>query len=199
MPYDSTGDTKAHIDLVRRNIAQIRANLLVRAETHDDSKLKEPEKSAFDRLGEMKQTLGEIVYGSPEYAERIAVLGTALDHHYEHNRHHPEHWPKPAGDEIEQLRNDIAILALVPQIGEHGELIGRIVRRLTHDLGVMESRVNKMSLLDVVEMLADHAAASRRTQGGSLRDSLRINTGRFVYSDQLAAILENTRNELEWD
>jgi hypothetical protein len=55
-----------------------------------------------------------------------------------------------------------------------------------------------MSLLDVVEMLCDWAAAGERTKEGSLAQSLGHNRMRFQIDDQLAAILENTVKELGW-
>jgi len=37
--------------------------------------------------------LNGLTYGSSEYeAQRKEMLGMALKHHYEHNRHHPEHF-----------------------------------------------------------------------------------------------------------
>lgn len=55
-----------------------------------------------------------------------------------------------------------------------------------------------MSLLDVIEMLADWKAASERTKQGSIAASLAHNKERFDISDQLAQILENTVRELGW-
>jgi len=55
-----------------------------------------------------------------------------------------------------------------------------------------------MSLLDVIEMLADWKAASERTKQGSIAQSLPINKERFGIDDQLYAILENTVRELGW-
>lgn len=55
-----------------------------------------------------------------------------------------------------------------------------------------------MSLLDVVEMLADWKAASERTKQGSIAASLAHNKERFGIDAQLAAILENTVRELGW-
>jgi hypothetical protein len=55
-----------------------------------------------------------------------------------------------------------------------------------------------MSLLDVIEMLADWKAASERTKQGSIAASLVHNKERFGISDQLASILENTVKELGW-
>ncbi len=61
-----------------------------------------------------------------------------------------------------------------------------------------ENGIAGMSLLDIVEMLADWKAASERTRQGSIAASLAHNKERFGISDQLAAILENTVRELGW-
>lgn len=58
--------------------------------------------------------------------------------------------------------------------------------------------INGMSLLDVIEMLADWKAAGLRHTNGSMAQSLEINKKRFGISDQLAEILENTVKELGW-
>lgn len=55
-----------------------------------------------------------------------------------------------------------------------------------------------MSLLDVVEMLADWKAASERTKQGSILASLEHNRTRFGIDDQLYSILINTVKELGW-
>lgn len=88
--YDSRPDTFAHIEVVRANLFQVVRNLCVRATVHDASKLEEPEKSVFD---EMTPKLKGSTYGSDEYKGYLAVMKTALDHHYAHNSHHPEHYP----------------------------------------------------------------------------------------------------------
>ena len=58
--------------------------------------------------------------------------------------------------------------------------------------------VDGMSLLDVVEMLADWKAASERHTDGDILRSLEINRERFGLSDQLYNILLNTLRELGW-
>ena len=55
-----------------------------------------------------------------------------------------------------------------------------------------------MSLLDVIEMVADWKAASERTRQGSIAASLAHNKERFGIDAQLAQILENTVRELGW-
>jgi hypothetical protein len=85
--YDSAADTLAHSQLVGRYMGAVISELLERSYEHDASKLAEPEKSAFDRCTERLRTL---TYGSEEYKASLAELGPALEHHYAHNRHHPE-------------------------------------------------------------------------------------------------------------
>jgi hypothetical protein len=55
-----------------------------------------------------------------------------------------------------------------------------------------------MTLIDLVEMLADWKAASGRTKQGSIAQSLEHNKQRFGIDDQLFSILENTVKELGW-
>lgn len=61
-----------------------------------------------------------------------------------------------------------------------------------------EQGIAGMSLLDVIEMLADWKGASERTKQGSIAQSLAHNKTRFGIDDQLFAILENTVRELGW-
>jgi hypothetical protein len=89
MSYDSTKDTKAHIARVGTLLHKFAQGLHYRAITHDASKLKEPEKSAFDAA---TPTLAGTTYGSDEYYTALAKLKPALEHHYANNSHHPEHY-----------------------------------------------------------------------------------------------------------
>jgi hypothetical protein len=86
--YDSALDTLAHIQRVRELIADAVSDLMIRAINHDASKLRSPEKEAFDRV---TPKLRESEYGSPEYKRNVEDLGHALEHHYENNDHHPEY------------------------------------------------------------------------------------------------------------
>jgi hypothetical protein len=40
----------------------------------------------------MTPLLSKSTYGSAEYKEFLSQLKPALNHHYAHNRHHPEHF-----------------------------------------------------------------------------------------------------------
>ena len=89
MNYDSTIDTTLHIDRVRYLLGKCAIILLERGVRHDASKLGEPEKVIFDAVG---NRLAVITYDGEEYKHSLADLKTALDHHYAHNTHHPEHY-----------------------------------------------------------------------------------------------------------
>lgn len=89
MAYDSTEDTRSHINRVAHYLATIQEALFQRALCHDDSKFREPEKGMYDRL---IPEIQKHPYGSPEYNQVRAQMGEALQHHYAHNSHHPEHY-----------------------------------------------------------------------------------------------------------
>ena len=61
-----------------------------------------------------------------------------------------------------------------------------------------ENGINGMSLLDLIEMLADWKAAAVRHADGSIAQSMEVNRKRFGMSDQLYEIFQNTIKELGW-
>lgn len=87
--YDSRPDTIEHILRVRELLYIAQNKLEARGFVHDQSKLKEPEKSAFDAC---TARLKAMAYGSDEYKQALVELRPALDHHYAANSHHPEHF-----------------------------------------------------------------------------------------------------------
>lgn len=89
MTYDSKFDTTKHIVAVRKYMTRVKEELSVRALLHDASKLESPEKEAFDVL---TPRLKGLTYGSEEYKASLRELKPALDHHYQNNTHHPEHF-----------------------------------------------------------------------------------------------------------
>lgn len=56
--------------------------------------------------------------------------------------------------------------------------------------------IDDMTLLDLVEMLADWKAASERHHDGNIQKSIEHNGGRFNMSSQLIRIFENTAKQL---
>ena len=95
MPIDpairAAGDlhTLQHIQRVQKLLHDLVVQILKRAETHDKSKLEDPEADAF---AEETPKLASLTYGTEEYQESLDRLQVALAHHYAHNRHHPEHF-----------------------------------------------------------------------------------------------------------
>jgi len=87
--YDCAKDTLLHIKRVSTLITMAVTELLERSNNHDHSKLREPEKSYFDKYTPM---LKDSQYGSEEYNNFLKKLKPALDHHYSKNSHHPEHY-----------------------------------------------------------------------------------------------------------
>lgn len=93
--FDSRPDTYDHMQKVARLLHRCATNLLSRAEVHDESKLIDPELAAYD---EMVVKLRAAEYGSDEYRAILRAQKPAIQHHYAHNPHHPEHWPNGIAD-----------------------------------------------------------------------------------------------------
>ncbi len=89
MTYDSRPETWQHVYRVRYFVKRALANLERRMMAHDASKFEEPELAAFDKA---TPDLARFEYGSEEYRESLRKLKPALEHHYAHNDHHPEHF-----------------------------------------------------------------------------------------------------------
>lgn len=80
-----------HIRQVQFYLVGCIQNLQHRLLLHDDSKLHEPERSAYEGLDE---AVASVPFGSDEYQQVVKEhLGDALAHHYQHNPHHPSHYP----------------------------------------------------------------------------------------------------------
>lgn len=84
----SASETMKHVQHVRRFILRFVEQIMVRSSEHDASKLEEPELSLFAEWG---PKLSGFEYGSDEYKAALEKMGDALRHHYDSNRHHPEH------------------------------------------------------------------------------------------------------------
>jgi hypothetical protein len=87
--YDSRADILAHIMQVRDRLDMFATELLRRGSVHDASKFSDAEKPAFDLVTPL---LPGVTYGSPEYRALEDRVRPALEHHYQHNSHHPEYY-----------------------------------------------------------------------------------------------------------
>lgn len=89
MTYQNTEDyIKRHIDRVRKHLLTFILLLQVRAQRHDYSKLQEPEINWWKDMDKEPR----YAYGTPEYVAKMRRWKFVFDHHYKHNRHHPEHF-----------------------------------------------------------------------------------------------------------
>ena len=86
---NSAESTLQHIDNVKKLLSICIKNLIKQAISHDDSKLEDFEKKYFDQY---TQKLRNTEYGSSKYYEYLDKINPALVHHYEVNKHHPEHY-----------------------------------------------------------------------------------------------------------
>lgn len=82
-------ETQKHQISVSKKIGHLIKNLVQRAASHDNSKFSEEEADLFIK---MTPLLRQSTYGSEEYKQFLKELTPALDHHYQTNSHHPEHY-----------------------------------------------------------------------------------------------------------
>lgn len=82
-------ETNKHIAEVKLRMNMIAEEIFNRADYHDCSKMRSPEAEIFV---EYTPKLKNCTYGSEEYKQFLSEMDIALKHHYEYNRHHPEHF-----------------------------------------------------------------------------------------------------------
>lgn len=84
----TNAETMRHILTVRALIMEAIREFVNRADAHDVSKLGPPEVDTFTKYTDV---LAKLTYGSDEYKACLKEMQPALDNHYAHNAHHPEH------------------------------------------------------------------------------------------------------------
>lgn len=89
--HPSHPQTKAHIRRVQTLLSGVIEDLQQRQQAHDASKLVTPEVEHFDRVCHVR---GSYAYHSEEYKQVLASIKPALDHHYQVNDHHPQHFSR---------------------------------------------------------------------------------------------------------
>lgn len=138
-----------HKKEVENAMAPVLANLIRRVHWHDNSKMVMPESEAFmASVPKLKQ----FAFGSPEYEQAKAEMGEGLKHHYETNRHHPEHYKTDDG----------------------------------------YSFLDYMTLNDLLEMLADWVAASKRDPNGDPIKSIDFCCDKYKIDPRTKRFLMNT-------
>ena len=148
----TNAETWKHIDTVMRLLASAQIELMRRQFTHDRSKLVPPEVSTFV---EFTPKLKGSTYGSEEYKGFLAAMKPALDWHYSHNRHHPEHYEKNSEDKAIESHIMMAKWAL-----KHGQVLPddiygyeQLIAYLERSQAEAISAINGMTLFDLLEMV----------------------------------------------
>lgn len=129
--------------------------------------------------------------------ELMWEIGLRVTHHDESKLHDPE---KAIFDEFSPKLRDSTYgsdeyKGFLVQMGEglqHHYMNNR------HHPEHFENGVDGMTLVDLVEMLADWKAATERHADGDLSRSLEIQKERFGLTHQLTSILRNTAVEAGW-
>lgn len=233
---DSTQDTLAHRQMVVDLATDFCTSLLERADSygdktisdaaldfcndimdrayrHDESKLHEPEKERFDYVG-THQHLSKHTYGSDEYKKSLEYLGPALDHHYQENDHHPQHFPNGiSGMNLTQLvemwldwlaacnRNKNGNIYKSLEVNkDRFKISDQLYNVLLNQADVVESDKRgdgSTNLFGLVEMWLDCVAANSRDESKSIHSIVESDIDRTLLSEQLYNIICNTANTFE--
>lgn len=115
--------TQGHIYNVRKLLNKFADVLKQKGETHDQSKLEEPEVYGWAAM----DLEPRYEYGSYEYYDKLRRFSEVFNHHYKVNSHHPEHFINPESemtliDMVEMLCDWFAYKQDIP-IREGVELI----------------------------------------------------------------------------
>lgn len=68
----------------------------------------------------------------------------------------------------------------------------------SHHPEYWENGIDDMSLVDLIEMLADWKAATERHDDGDLRTSIESNASRFGYNETIKNLLLRTAEHMKW-
>lgn len=170
---DAEDETRKHIKQVCMLIDKVTLELKHRALAHDQSKLNPPELEVFNIYTEK---LKHTTYGSDEYKQYLEEMKPALDHHYKHNRHHPEHFKNY---NCNGCHTDYKIMPSACKFCGYSQF-------------QEEPDISQMNLIDILEMFCDWLAATKRHEDGDILKSIKINKKRFGFGNEIEAILINT-------
>jgi hypothetical protein len=144
--------TLRHIETVRNFLGGVVAELLKRAEEHDQSKLQSPEVEVFE---EYTAKLRDCTYGSAEYKTYLDGMGVALEHHYKVNRHHPEHFGEIAKMnliDITEMLCDWKAATLRHANGDIYKSIEFNQKRFGYSDEMKQVLINTVRMLDLLEV-----------------------------------------------
>lgn len=160
---DSRLGTYAHRDDVRALMVAMGTELIRRGHEHDASKLRDPERGAFD---EIEGRLAGTTYGSPEYRATLDEYGWAIRQHYAANDHHPEHFAEGvAGMHLVQFLEMVADWIAASRRHDDGD-VGRSLSVNVERFGMAEPGLLLRLMANTVEAFAP-ADAMRSWESGN--------------------------------
>ncbi len=150
-----------HIETVRNYLNAVAIEMLRRGEEHDQSKLQPPEVDVFE---EFTPKLRGCTYGTDEYFGYLKAMKPAIDHHVQHNSHHPEYHPKGINgmnlfDLIEMLL-DWKAAGLRHNDGDIYQSIELNQKRFGYSDELKELFINTMKYVETVLEVKHHAHES---------------------------------------
>ena len=177
-------ETLEHKKAVENMMFLLAALLLERCQEHDNSKLSSQELPGFV---EYTPKLKNCTYGSDEYNRYLLELKPFLNHHYENNRHHPEHFKNDIERYCTECNHGFS------KLDEEYYIENRMCPNCLKKSNIQKrSTLKGMTLIDLIEMLCDWKAATLRHADGGILKSIEYNKKRFGISDELCQILKNT-------
>jgi hypothetical protein len=141
----------------------------------------------------------ESVKATREHIRTVqTILGRVIDDLYERRgRHDLSKLESPEAEVFEEFTPKLA--ATTYGSDEYKSYLAAMKPALDHHYAANSHHpehfvdgIRGMSLLDLVEMICDWAAACKRHADGSITRSIEINQARFGYSDELKQIFLNT-------
>jgi len=143
----------SHKKSVREKLLFLAKELEKRAINHDNSKLQQPELGwliQMDKEGRKK-------YGSKEYFDKMNKWKIFFDHHYENNRHHPEHYKNNIDDmnlvDLIELFCDIQSYVNEPHVDKALDIFNNYAKRFHIDEQLLQ--ILKNTMLEYFTMFGD--------------------------------------------
>jgi hypothetical protein len=150
--------------------------------------------TSYDSTADTKKHIAEVVYRVNQVCSELMVRA---------KNHDKSKLASPEKETFDRVSENLR--GLTYGSAEYNKQLEGMNEALQHHYSVNRHHpnhwaygINGMSLLDLIEMLADWKAAGARHADGSMRASLDKNRVRFNIPDELYRMLERTCHDLGW-
>lgn len=153
-------------------------------------------------MAEYDSTLATLEHIRNVQRKLLMVIGHLMERAFKHDQSKLE---SPEKEVYDKYTPQLAIIEYGTP--SYKEVLKKMEVGISHHYSVSPHHpeyyvdgINGMTLIDLIEMLADWKAASERhtVKQTSIEKSIEINAERFGISDQLKQILLNTVSYMEW-